>query len=496
MWWDEIASVFRAGISFHEMFVNLMSTRNHMPLYFVMLQGWGKLGLNEFVVRYFSVLAGMIGLAVLYKAGELIAGRKAGLIALFLLAISPFHIWFSQEARMYTLMMTLILAANFCVLVVLRQANASRWWWLGYTVTMILAVYTHYFAGLLLLVHYIFFSLHYRYRPELFKRWLVSGVVVGASFALWVFMMAMTGGYANAPISWIEPAQFYDPFLTLLSFVAGPTVDLINPGGYLVLGFYVMTIFIVFWNFARRLWPMGFVHDQFLVMSARLLLLWLFVPILITFIISLDWPIEQARSIYMDRYLIISLPAMVLLAAWGLVWVDMRLKKNGPVFFILAFVCLATLPSLLNMYGNGRYARTDWRKAFEVLDSHWQPDSLLLLNQSHTLPYLYYADDKLTMSLLPSIDVEGDTDQTDWNEFGRKFLDEVETTGSVWFIESFPNGNTHGFPHSRNTAQIENINRDAHLKWLSEHCLLLEEINVTGVRLISYDLAECVEATR
>jgi mannosyltransferase len=494
MWWDEIATVFRAGIPFQEMLGNLLVIRNHMPLYFVVLQGWGHLGLSEFVIRYFSVLAAIIGLAILYTLGKSIAGRQTGLIALLLLTISPFHILFSQEARMYTLMTTLILAAHWCLFVIFRQEKASRWWWFGYTVLMITAVYTHYFAVLLLLAHYIFFTLHYRHRPELFKRWLVSGIIVGALFALWFLGMVTTGGYANAPISWIKPVRFHDPLLTLLSFAAGPTLDLSKPGGYIVLGFYLFTIFVVFWAIARRPWPIESTQNQFLSMSARLLLLWLFVPMLIIFVISLDWPFEQARSIYMDRYLIISLPAMTLLGAWGIVYVAGQTKKRGFVILVIALVCLATLPSLLNVYGNGRYARTDWRQAFKLLEIHWQPDDLLLLNASHTLPYYYYAsDDSLTMLQLPIIDIKSDSAEMDWNSFGKAFLDEVQTNGTVWFIESFANGDTHGFPHTRNAAQINDVDHEAHLKWLADHCQLSEELNVTGIRLISYDLSICAE---
>ena len=116
MWWDEIITVFRSRLDWAGISANILARPVHVPLYFVLMHFWQAIGTQEFVVRFFSVLWGVLGVALLYRVGRLVGGREVGLVSAALAAVSPFSIWFAQENRMYTLAPFLALGANFCLL--------------------------------------------------------------------------------------------------------------------------------------------------------------------------------------------------------------------------------------------------------------------------------------------------------------------------------------------------------------------------------------------
>ena len=68
--WDELSTIARATIPIADMFDNLFTIRNHMPLYFLLMRGWVAIGEEEFIVRYFSLLMGLFSLVLIYKVGR------------------------------------------------------------------------------------------------------------------------------------------------------------------------------------------------------------------------------------------------------------------------------------------------------------------------------------------------------------------------------------------------------------------------------------------
>ncbi len=308
LWWDEMATVARTAVSLEEMFANLLTVRNHMPLYFLLMRPWSEIGRSAFVMRYASVIWGVLAIPLIYQLGRLNVNKKTGLIAAALLTISPFHIWFSQELRMYSLLLFVILLAHWFLTRALYQQ--SSWNWAGYGVAMLTALYLHYMAALIFLVHYIFFSLYHRFLKPYFKSWLISAGAASFFFALWVLQIMLTGGFRDAPIGWIPPAYWFDPFQTLLAFSLGPTIDPAQIIWYVVLLAFIIGILVVLRRYGRLPHTQhepADLADLRPYLFARLLFLWLLIPLGTLFLISLDLPIPQKRAIYVDRYLVISL---------------------------------------------------------------------------------------------------------------------------------------------------------------------------------------------
>ena len=119
------------------------------PLYFLMLRGWmGLAGSSELSIRGMSLGFGVIGIALIYALGKRLFNRSIGLIAAGLLAFSAYHVWYSQEAKMYTLITALALAAIYCLRRGVEEGKTR--FWVGVVVCTSLAMYAHILAALLI----------------------------------------------------------------------------------------------------------------------------------------------------------------------------------------------------------------------------------------------------------------------------------------------------------------------------------------------------------
>lgn len=105
MWLDETFSVWLADHSLLDMLHWIVKIDQHPPLYYLLLHSWIALkGHTPYDVRLLSVLFGTATIPVIYLIGKRVSGLVVGLAAAVFLAFSPFHIYFAQETRMYTLL--------------------------------------------------------------------------------------------------------------------------------------------------------------------------------------------------------------------------------------------------------------------------------------------------------------------------------------------------------------------------------------------------------
>ncbi len=117
----------------------------HPPLYYFALHYWMLVfGDSETMVRLLSALFGILALLVIYLLASQMFDRATGLLAAGLLALSRFHIEFSQEARMYSLLCLLSLLSIYYFLKLLE--GKSRYALAGYIATSALMMYTHVYS--------------------------------------------------------------------------------------------------------------------------------------------------------------------------------------------------------------------------------------------------------------------------------------------------------------------------------------------------------------
>ncbi|MBW7882161.1 MAG: hypothetical protein H3C34_05925, partial [Caldilineaceae bacterium] len=165
LWWDEGYSIYFATESLPRM-LYLTAHDIHPPLYYALLHGWIGIwgGANPVVDRTLSVLLGVAALPLqAWLAWTLFPGRRRVLwLALFLLAASPMHLFYSQEVRMYGLAMLFSMWSSAALwrLVERMKTQSVRqvlgsWPALSYLIATVLGLYTLYYFALVLLAHLV-----------------------------------------------------------------------------------------------------------------------------------------------------------------------------------------------------------------------------------------------------------------------------------------------------------------------------------------------------
>lgn len=203
--------------------VNTEST--HPPLFFCLVHEW--LGLLRFSglslqsqVRALPALAGSAEIAALYWLNRVAFGHRAGQWAAGLMAVSPFAVYLSQEARHYTLPMLVITLSMIPLVQILQRMTSHQaqnsWRWLGWTALNSLGFYIHYFCFLVTIA----------------QAAVLLGTIVKLRQWRWLcWLSAAAGGFSLSLLPWI-------PFLLghaqrsetdWLRFEGGGVLDWLGP---------------------------------------------------------------------------------------------------------------------------------------------------------------------------------------------------------------------------------------------------------------------------
>ena len=101
-WLDEASQAQLSSMSLSQIWSNRPGDF-HPPLFYFLAHYWLQLGRSETWLRLLPISFGILNIAVIYYLAYAI-NPKLGLTAAFLLAINPFHVYYSQEFRMYSLL--------------------------------------------------------------------------------------------------------------------------------------------------------------------------------------------------------------------------------------------------------------------------------------------------------------------------------------------------------------------------------------------------------
>ncbi len=211
VWTDEGWSIWATGDARLDVVWNNLAHDRHPPLYFVALSSWRLLaGESPIALRYLSIAAGVLTVAVTFRIAADVFGRRAGTYAALLLAGLPIAVYYSQEVRHYGWFVLFVALSWLCFLHYLKRPSVGLW--VGYLLSLTLAFYTLYFAVLPLAVQVVV-GLVWRFRSQsnsyIFKRpklWLVGAwMATAVLYAPWLWVIAtiqfptLTSGIANLP---------------------------------------------------------------------------------------------------------------------------------------------------------------------------------------------------------------------------------------------------------------------------------------------------------
>ncbi len=128
---------------------------NHPPLFFMMMNGWlQQVGTSVWSLRALAVLWGVVAVAGVFYLGQRLSNTRVGTLAALLMAVSPYGIYLSQEARHYSLAVAIAVFAlvNW---IALLQGERTLWRWLSWIGLNTLGIYVHYFYGFSLIAQWL-----------------------------------------------------------------------------------------------------------------------------------------------------------------------------------------------------------------------------------------------------------------------------------------------------------------------------------------------------
>jgi mannosyltransferase len=190
--YDEIVTLQHV----HQSFGAMLSSFPHFsestpPLYYVLIWPWSRIfGTSEAGMRSLSALAGTATVPVAYLVGRtMLRGRAGGLVVAALVSVAPVLVWYSQEARSYSLFVFLgALSLLYFARALDEPTPANLWLWALFSA---LAFATHYFAGFLVLAEALVLltRLGRRAVPP-----IAAGLVVAAALAPLAYHQYRSGG--------------------------------------------------------------------------------------------------------------------------------------------------------------------------------------------------------------------------------------------------------------------------------------------------------------
>ena len=389
LWYDEGFSVYLARMSLGGITARTASDI-HPPLYYYLLHLWlGHFGDSEFVLRFFSLIFGLLTVPLIHALGRRLLGTASGLLAALLVAISPLYLWYSQEARMYTLVTFLCLLSSYLLLRALEGEGKAGFLWGGYIFVNVLAVYSHFYAFFVLAFHLLFllvWSLKERRWTPLAWGLVAQGLVVLAYLPWSGFVLRR---YAADVSYWRGELVFTEVVRkTLILFSTGHTIleSRAQPIAFVYGAMLLCALVVIALGGKRTAGGMGSPW------RLLFLLLYLSLPVALLFLISYQ------RPKFHPRYLMLASPAFFLILAGGLASLLERGKgwRWLPFFLGLASLCFLVATSAysdFNAYFDIRFTKDDFRSAARYIQTHIQDNEVVILTSGHLFPvFTYYYD--------------------------------------------------------------------------------------------------------
>ncbi len=435
IWGDEAHSAYVAGLSL--LSAVCPRTETNPPLYHLLLYFWARLtGFSVFALRFLSLVLGVLTVPLVYRLARLAFGVPVGLLAALLCAISPFQVYYSQEARMYALATFFTTLSMFLLARIVsgergqfrlrrfsdavlpagqpdnqsdfasREANGNLRsldiLWLAYFLATAAAIFTHYYALFVVVAQNAFVIALWRRdrgfdtpsatgglcppRPKgRLTRWLAVQAALALSFVPWVLAQrGFLGGKASARFDELTlPVLISIVKRSLVAFSVGTTVEA-PLGDYLTLAFLLLAAL----GFVAAVTvqkgggtPLAAFHLPISnIQSPMFLLAWLLIPL------TCAWLVNPIMPFFQERYLLVIAPAFIVLVACGLKrcpeLVEGWMGDRSPWALVLGLLLVvsASFFSLHNWFFDDAYTKGEYKHMMEYVRDRAQRGDLLLLN--------------------------------------------------------------------------------------------------------------------
>ncbi|MBZ0267989.1 glycosyltransferase family 39 protein, partial [bacterium] len=381
-WIDELISLQLATYAQGAEFFRGLLIDIHGPFLTLLLHGWVRLGESEGWVRLLFVIPSVATIPFFYRLVTELFHERAGRVAAWALALSPFHVWYAQEVRAYAWVMLWTVVALW-LFVRIWDGRGGRGTAVALAATLALAVLSNFSVVFLLAALSVAVVVRRPFAPALFRTWSLVLVGVSLVFLPWFLdWFGRIGGerlFVNAPspvgmplreTSGFSPAEVpYAPWSFLYGYSLGPSLRQLHldrsPGA---LAPYLPVALLGGLAVAGAAWK-GWGEVRRCGRTALVTAL-----LLVPFALGIYLALRGVKTFH-PRYLTAAFPVFLAVPAAGWAVGRGRMMRGSAVLAI----ALASF-SLAQHYFDPAYAKEDNRSAAALVASHEQPgDSVVVI---------------------------------------------------------------------------------------------------------------------
>jgi mannosyltransferase len=433
LWLDEATTYSISSQSFAGIWQTIAAGEFNPPLFYWIEHLMLVFGNSEVVLRFIPAVLGVLSIPVFYLAGKEFLDRNTGIIAAAACTVSPFLIYYSQEARAYSMMLFFVALATLFFLKAMKSGNRVHW--ILFAVFSAIAFWSHFYAIVMIgaLVLYALVIWAPKIRTELNNlKLLVLGVIVFAVLCLPLILVTISlfaARTSSAPTFGLQGLTLIAETFTQIS------------------GFSALAAIILVILFCVGIIQMWFVSRD---KSVFLILTTVFI-FAISYILSFKMPMQSRHLICISIvfFLGIACSYKVLYAL---------IRRPAVVYSLIAVLCIISAPMLVSYYSG--YSKEDWRGFSAALQEKTNSgDGIVTVPNYMGVPLNYY--------------YSADKDNT--HEYGATTGQELERVysqkgnGTMYFVVT-------------SDIYAANPNGDA-VAWLSNNTRLLGQD--TGIYLFS-----------
>lgn len=375
LWYDE---VFTYDVSQNSptQIIHELSGDTSPPLYFLMLKAWSGMFANVVNLRSLSIVWALLGIWGVYLLGSQLFSPGVGLYAALMLAVNPFHIYYSQELRMYTTYTTLLVfGAYFLIKSVTGQMKRG---WLVASLFNALALYTHY--------HAIFFIL-----GEYLYAWYVTKSKVNSILRKGLLCSLFVTGVAVLPLLPLVLTQAHNS-ISKIAWIPTPLLSDFPRSFFVAFSYYFYATQEAWWMWAINgllflilTWGnWGIWRDRITRPGLLFLVCTGILPVAIMFVLSYS----PVKFFLASRFIIVSLIPFLLLLSVLLVRLQLRTQWIKSALLLTIAINGLAFAWIQNLQNN----KPHWRKLTRIIDLEVRPDDPLVAVEDYWMNgYFHYS---------------------------------------------------------------------------------------------------------
>jgi len=356
-WLDESYSITDASkTSLSEVLSNLKTDQPVPPLYFIFLHFWIQLfGLSEVATRSLSLIFSVLSIIFVYFMVKKISKEETALLTSLIFAISLPEIVFSQETRCYALFTFLAVLSTYYFIKSISENKKYNYYL--YTIFITLAVYTNYFAVVLIALQLSYF-LFAKYDIHKLYSILLCQIIAGLLFMFWFPTLLKQIIPLQALHQEMFRAYNFQPLIAELGLFI------------FFIPIFLLLIFLAFFYFNNKLSFNKIIkfNDKYPVI----------LPLIFIIGLVLLFPLLIKSKMGLRYYVFLS-PAVYFIISRNILLLNKTMGR------ILLIILLLTFAFSLIIYYNTT-TKTQWKEAIEFIESEkdiW--DSIIVLESGENL---------------------------------------------------------------------------------------------------------------